>query len=301
MRAARESLTLGPRPLYPIKAAATHLWSLFWLLRTGGRMEAPGVRILFYHRVSRDRDELAVSPHRFREQMALLANLGFEVVDAVEAATIALSGADGSRGLVGLSFDDGYLDVAEEALPVLELHGFRATVFVATGLIDGTTTPSWYRGAQPPLLHWQEISELDREGTLRFEAHSVTHRNLRALADEEVRFELDESKRVLESRLAREVVALSYPGGIMGERERALAREAGYRFAFSCEPGANSTAGERFALRRRQIDRRDTMLDFKAKLGGGHDAGLPGRALYRQLRYGAAIPARESWVAYRSR
>jgi hypothetical protein len=39
-------------------------------------------------------------------------------------------------------------------------------------------------------------------------------------------------------------------------------------------------------LRRRQIDARDAMLDFRAKLGGGHDSPLPLRNAYRRMRFG---------------
>jgi peptidoglycan/xylan/chitin deacetylase (PgdA/CDA1 family) len=301
MRSAGEALTLGPRPLYPLKAAATRIRSLRWLVRATKDLEPSGLRILFYHRVSTDRDELAVSPRRFREQMAFLASLDLEVVDVVEAAARLHSGTSRSSNVVGLSFDDGYHDVADEALPILERHGFRATVFVATGLIDRTVQLSWYRHRQPPLLRWPEIADLDRAGSLRFEAHSVTHRNLVALADDDVRFELAESKRVLESHLGRDVAGFSYPGGVMAERERAFAREAGYRFAYTCEPGLNRVETDTLALRRNQIDRRDAVLDFRAKLGGGHDTALPGRGLYRRLRYGAPTPARSSSVAYRSR
>ena len=301
MRSGGEALTLGPRPLYPLKAAATRVRSHVWRLRTRGASETTGVRFLFYHRVSDDRDELAVSPRRFRAQMAVLAGLGFYVVDVVEAASRLLNGTSQSEKLLGLSFDDGYRDVAEEALPVLERHGFRATVFVATGLVDRTVPLSWYRREQPELLRWEEIQSLDAGGTLRFEAHSVTHRNLVALSDEDAKLELTDAKRILEGRIGREVYAFSYPGGTFGERERILAEEAGYRFAFSCEPGPNSRATDRFALRRNQIDHRDSLLDFRAKIGGAHDTALPGRSLYRRLRYGAWTPTPASSAAYRSR
>ena len=61
---------------------------------------------------------------------------------------------------------------------------------------------------------------------------------------------------------------------------------AGYRVAVSCEPGVNLLQTDRFALRRRQIDSRDGLLDFRAKVGGGHDTPLPLRGVYRRLRYG---------------
>lgn len=301
MRKRSAALALGPRPLYPVKAAATRARSLLWLLTTRGQIDPGGLRILFYHRVSADDDELAVTPQRFREQMDLLAKSGFEVVDVVEAASrLYASGPAPPRRLIGLSFDDGYLDVAEEALPVLERCGFRATVFVATGLIEGTAPLAWYKHP-PPLLRWAEIVDLDRLGTLRFEAHSVTHRNLVQLDDDEARWEILESKRTLADRLGRRIEVFCYPGGVSGEREEAFAREAGYAYAVSCEPGVNHPRTDPFALRRRQIDARDTLLDFRAKVGGGHDSGLPGRTLYRSLRYGAPPPKRASSLAYRSR
>jgi peptidoglycan/xylan/chitin deacetylase (PgdA/CDA1 family) len=279
-------LEVAPTPFYAAKAMLTRGRSAAWLLRSGGRFEPDGIRILFYHRVSPERDELAVTPDRFAEQMRYLADEGHDVVDVL-TATSMLAGGGPERKTVALSFDDGYLDVAEHALPVLAAYGFRATVFVAPAVIDGEATFGWYE-RQPPLLDWDAIRALDREGILSFEAHSLTHPNLLRLGDEEVRREIVDSKAALEARLERPVEAFSYPAGLFGERERRYVIEAGFRAAVSCEPGVNDAATDRFALRRRQIDARDALLDFKAKVGGGHDSPLPLRQLYRRSRFGAA-------------
>ena len=275
---------IGPSLPYPVKASVTRVRSALWLGRSHGRADQSGLRILFYHRISDDRDELAVPPRRFREQMEYLARAGYRVVDIVEVAEL-LDAGETSERTVGLNFDDGYSDVAEHALPVLAEHGFRATVFVATGVTDGRASFAWYR-RQPPLLGWAEIAELDRGGTLEFEAHTVTHPNLLAVGDAPAAAEIVSSKRELEARLGRPVTTLSYPAGLFGERERRLAAEAGYRVAVSCEPGVNLEGTDRFALRRRQIDARDRLLDFRAKVSGGHDTPLPLRGVYRRLRYG---------------
>jgi peptidoglycan/xylan/chitin deacetylase (PgdA/CDA1 family) len=275
---------IGPSLPYPVKASVTRLRSALWLTRSQGRADESGLRILFYHRVSDDRDELAVHPRRFREQMEYLAGAGYRVVDIVQIADL-LDAGELPKRTVGLNFDDGYLDVAEHALPVLAEHGFRATVFIATGVTDGRASFAWYR-QQPALLGWTEIAELDRGGTLEFEAHSVTHPNLLAVDDRRAATEIEESKRELEARLGRPVTALSYPAGLFGDRERRLAMGAGYRVAVSCEPGVNLPHTDSFALRRRQIDARDRLLDFRAKVSGGHDTPLPLRGVYRQLRYG---------------
>lgn len=282
----RAEISIGPALLYPAKAALTRVRSAAWLVLKRGRSDESGVRILFYHRVTDDRDELAAKPRRFREQMDHLARRGYRAVTVTEVAELLARG-DAPPNLVGLSFDDGYADVAEHALPALERHGFRATVFVATGVIDGRARFSWY-AEQPRLLAWDEIRDLDGAGTLRFEAHTVTHPNLLALDDDGARREIVDGKRELEEELGRSVDAFCYPAGLFGERERALVAEAGFRAATSCEPGVNTPATDPFALHRRQIDLRDSLLDFRAKLGGGHDTPPPLRALYRRARFGSS-------------
>jgi peptidoglycan/xylan/chitin deacetylase (PgdA/CDA1 family) len=274
---------VGPTLPPSLKAAVTHARSFGWLVRCRGRLDRSGLRILFYHRVSDDHDPLAVTPRRFREQMELLAKEGFEVLDLAGAVDVLERGVS-SPNVIALNFDDGFRDVAENALPVLERLGFRATVFLPTGVIDGAARFAWYE-RQPPMLSWDEIAELDRPGTLRFEAHTVSHPNLLLLDDEESRREIAQSKRDLEARLGRPVEAFCYPAGLFGERERRFVEEAGFRVAVSCEPGVNLPGDDVLTLRRRQIDPRDRRLDFRAKVGGGHDTPLPLRGLYRRLRY----------------
>jgi peptidoglycan/xylan/chitin deacetylase (PgdA/CDA1 family) len=274
-----------PRGFYALKATATRARSRAWLRRTGGRPSGAGLRMLFYHRISDDRDELAVSPSAFREQMDYLASQSYRVVDVLEAADL-LDRGDPLSKTVGLNFDDGFLDVAEQALPILAERGFRATVFVSPAVVDGWASFAWY-SHQPPVLGWDEIIELDRDSTLGFEAHTLTHPNLLTLRDPAAREEIVGSKAALEEMLDRPVQAFSYPSGLFGPRERELVAAAGYRVAVSCEPGPNTRDTDRFALRRNQIDARDSLLDFRAKLGGGHDEPLPLRSVYRRRRYGA--------------
>ena len=278
-----ERLTLGPAWVQAVKPALTRGRTAAWKLRSA---PAPaGVRILFYHRISDDRDVLAVSPGRFSEQMELLAAEGYVAVDAVQAA-----GLLGRDGVVGLSFDDGYRDVAENGLRVLERHGFGASVFVITGVAGGRVGLSWY-ARRPPMLGWREIVALDGGSPLRFEAHTITHPRLPALGLEAARREIAGSKAELEARLGRRVDGFCYPGGLFGARERTLVAEAGFTVATSCEPGANRPGSDPLALRRIQIDARDRLADFRAKLDGGFDRPGALRAVYRRARF-APRPAR---------
>lgn len=285
---------VGPSLPYPVKAALTRARSAAWLARRRDRPPAEGLRVLLYHRISDDRDPLAVPPRRFREQMDHLAAEGYRVVGLLEALAL-LDGGRVPAGTLGLTFDDGFADLRDSALPVLAGHGFRATVFVTTGVTDGRLAFPWYE-RQPPVLGWDDIVALDQAGTLSFEAHTVSHPNLLAVDEPTAAAEIAASRAELEGHLGRTVSAFAYPAGLYGERERRLVAAAGYAAAVSCEPGVNLPGSDRFALRRRQIDARDRLIDFRAKVGGGHDTPLPLRRLYRRLRYGmdAGAPQRAS-------
>jgi peptidoglycan/xylan/chitin deacetylase (PgdA/CDA1 family) len=274
---------IGPTLPYSVKSAVTLVRSGAWLARTRGRPDRSGLRILLYHRVADDEDPLALSPRRFADQMAYLAAADYRAVDLFSALEPMWAGEVPAR-TVCITFDDGFADVAENALPVLERHGFGATVFVTTGVTDGRVAFPWY-DRQPPVLGWEDVVALDRDGTLRFEAHTVSHPSLLAVADDVAAEEITGSRQELEAWLGRRVSAFAYPAGLYGERERRLVVRAGYTAAVSCEPGVNRPGGDPFALHRRQIDSHDRLVDFKAKVGGGHDSPLPLRDTYRRLRY----------------
>lgn len=275
--------------MYAAKSVYTRARSVWWQARPGGRAKRPGLRILAYHRVAPGRDELAVSPKRFQEQMQYLAVAGYCVVGAGEAA--ASLNAPNRDQVVGLTFDDAYLDVSEHAVPVLERLGFRATIFVPTGAVSGTHPFSWY-DQPPPLLDWPMIRDLDRRSTVDFGAHTISHANLLAVDDARAASEIAGSKRMLEERIGHQVEAFCYPAGLFGDRERRLVRESGFQVAVGMEPGANGPDSDRLSLRRIGIGPRDRLLDFRAKLTGGHDDPPPLRSTYRRLRFARAPGAK---------
>ncbi len=100
------------------------------ILRTGHNTWA-GLRILGYHRVSDDFDELAVTPAQFRMQMLTLRASGMSVVRLSDIETLA-SLPTGVQH-VCVTFDDGYYDNLEHAVPVLAELGMPATIFLLRG------------------------------------------------------------------------------------------------------------------------------------------------------------------------
>jgi peptidoglycan/xylan/chitin deacetylase (PgdA/CDA1 family) len=111
-------------------------------LRTVGGIAAPGggrgrLSILIYHRVHPDdaSDPDDVTAAEFERQMrALRAN--FSPLPLQEAIGRLGAGSLPPRA-VSVTFDDGYADNAEIALPILGRCGIPATFFVATGYLNG--------------------------------------------------------------------------------------------------------------------------------------------------------------------
>jgi peptidoglycan/xylan/chitin deacetylase (PgdA/CDA1 family) len=254
---------LGARRL----AARRHAWT--------------GLRILGYHRVSDDVDELAVTPRQFRAQMEALRPSGIEPVRLADISSLDELAQAGRYASV--TFDDGYRDNLEHAVPVLRELGIPATVFLPVRILDGTATYRWY-GSPPLALRWEEVHALQDEGLVDFQAHTLTHPLLPDLDDASARREIVDGRRELEARLGRTVTSFCYPGGRFGPREVSLVAEAGYRYGVTCLPGVNGPAQPVTGLRRTMIHRDDSLRWFAAKLDGALDARDPLPAALRRLR-----------------
>ena len=244
-----------------------------------GGQPRPGLRILYYHRISAERDPLAVTPGSFRRQMDALATSGQRVVDLYEIDELTLTPDEAA---IAITFDDGYRDVLQHGLPVLRRHGFPSTVFVVPGAIAGTCGFGWYaEGATPPLATWDELREQEHAGLVHFEPHTITHPVLTTLSLEDARREIADSKRAVEDELGRPARIFCYPFGYHSLREVELVREAGYRAAVTCEFGANTAPFAHNELRRTIVARSDPLWVFRARLAGATDAPPPGRPTRR--------------------
>ena len=99
---------------------------------------APRLSILIYHRVLAHPDPLfpgEVDAITFASHLALLKRY-FRVMPLLDA--VQLLGRDKLPARAAcITFDDGYADNAEVALPILRHYGLRATFFIATGFLDG--------------------------------------------------------------------------------------------------------------------------------------------------------------------
>lgn len=233
-----------------------------------GRELAAGLRILNFHRVSDDHDQLAISPEMFARQLELVAELGYRVVDL---ATGDLSAA-AEEPLIAFTFDDGYRDVVDHAEPLLRERGWTAMVFVVPGTVDKIVDFPWYRArAHPPVVGWDEMRRVEADGCLRFEPHGLAHRHLPSLTRDEALFEIGRSRERVELELGRPASVFCYAGGYFGPRDEGIVEECGFSYAVSCIPGLNTVPFRPLALRRTHVDRYDVAWTFRGRLLGATD------------------------------
>ncbi|HVW69856.1 MAG TPA: polysaccharide deacetylase family protein [Steroidobacteraceae bacterium] len=116
-------------------------------------------------------------------------------------------------------------------------------------------------------LNWHEIDEMAAAG-IEFGSHTVTHPNLTTVSDEQLSWELSESRRTLEQRLHREVRTLAYPIGTRSaydSRVLEATRRCGFGLAASYVSGANwLNAFPTFEVRRQNVGLHCTPAYFRA-------------------------------------
>lgn len=212
------------------------------------------VPVLMHHHVSPAPGLVTVSPDRFRAQIAWLARAGYRSLGTEDYARY-LAGRPVPEKSVLITFDDGWLDNWLHAHPVLAEFGFRAVLFLVTGLV-GTGQP---RRTAPCLDHrsgkaaiasgrtddamlrWSEVEAMARAGT--FEFHSHTHRHVRwdkmALAaearDAELANDLDQSRRCLVEKLGSASGHLCWPQGYFDPGYVRVAENAGFTHLYTVE------------------------------------------------------------------
>jgi peptidoglycan/xylan/chitin deacetylase (PgdA/CDA1 family) len=222
----------------------------------------PSPTVLMYHSVSPARTEdpnlLRVHPERLEAQLRTLRRLGLRGVSLAELVA-ARDRGEGAR-LVGLTFDDGYVDFLEHAVPVLERHRMTGTVYVVAGRLGGQN--DWDEGPRLDLLTAGQVREVAAAGH-EVGSHSLTHAHLAGLDAEELRREVGESRRILEDVLGAPVPGFCYPYGDFDAAAADAVREAGYDHA--CVTRDYSVA-DRHTLPRSYVGDRDTAPRLMAKL-----------------------------------
>ena len=201
---------------------------------------------------------LYVSPGAFVRQMQLLKWLGYTGL-SMTGLQPYLSGEKQGK-VVGITFDDGYLNNLTHALPVLQWYGFSSTCYVVSGLLGQTN--SWDAAMGVPPSELMSASQLRQwvAGRQEVGAHTRNHVHLRALDAAACNVEIALCKQELEQITGTAVSHFCYPFGEFTQEHVEMVRLANYVTATTTRRGRCQVGDGMWELPRVPVLRRTNRL-----------------------------------------
>jgi peptidoglycan/xylan/chitin deacetylase (PgdA/CDA1 family) len=240
------------------------------------------VPVLLYHSISdaveRRNDPWSVRVDDFRADMEAVAASGRATLTCAEFARCLR----GERALpvrpILVTFDDGFGDFADTAVPILRSLGIASTLFMTTAW-SGTLG----------MLSRVALRDLLDGGDVEVGAHSQTHPHLDVVAGRRARREIEGSKAYLENALQIRIDSFAYPHGSHRRATKALAAAAGYTNAVAVKNALSHAGDDPYAVARFTVHGRSTRERVAAVIdGGGAPVVAPGERLatsaYRFVR-----------------
>ncbi len=208
-------------------------------------VEAPsgnGAAVVMYHRFGEALyPSTNIRLEQFEAHIAELTSGPYTVLPLPEIASALAEGRPLPERTVGISIDDAFLSIYQEAWPRLRAAGLPFTVFVSTQALDS---------ALPSYMSWDQLREMAADSGVSVGNHGVTHGHMVRQGLETVRAEIADGNRRLRQELGETPSVLAYPYGEYGLAIRGIVREQGITAAFGQHSGAIGRGGDLFALPR---------------------------------------------------
>ena len=233
--------------------------SICWVVVERIRRRGATAVVLYYHDVPAERRAA------FGRQLDLLQRR-MRIVDPLEPSSTT------SAAHVAITFDDGLVSYADNAVPELSARGIPSAVFVPSGFLNHP--PSWVTDGRFNLdvervMNEDQLRALPSD-LVRVGSHTATHPDLTRLTSDELTRELRESRETLETIVGRPVKTLSFPFGSYSDAVVEACREAGYERVYTTEPRRVPLGSPRFVIDRVAADPSDWRLEVRIKALGGY-------------------------------
>jgi len=219
------------------------------------------VPALLYHKIDFPTADVKIrgaftAPRKFERQVSYLKRKGFEFYTASELIRFYRANGEFPSKAIAITFDDGWKDNYRHAFPVLKKYGAKATIFLVTSCI-GRTTDKVTADGEGPREHLAEKDILEMsEGGVEFASHSLSHDLFHQISEEDIKSEVNESKKIIENLTQKECSVFAYPAGFFTDFAKEEIKKAGYEGAFSTCYGDEGQF-DVYSLNRVEILRRD--------------------------------------------
>jgi peptidoglycan/xylan/chitin deacetylase (PgdA/CDA1 family) len=215
-----------------------------------------GIPILMYHAITdRGSDwigDFAVPPSRFAQHLDQLVQAGCTGLTVTELVEAVNGGGRLPPRPVVITFDDGFADLHQRALPLLRERGLPATVYVTTGFVEGDQATRSRRRPPDRMLSWSQLAELLEQG-VEVGGHTHSHPELDAVPRRVARQEIATCRRLIEDRLGVSPDSFTYPYGYSTGWVRDAVAALGFSSACAVKHALSSAADDRLALARLEV------------------------------------------------
>lgn len=233
--------------------------------------------IIAYHGVAQETAFNCVSKDLFRSELYWLKER-YAVVPLHELIADLTAPEQRDLNLASITFDDGYVNFCELALPVLCEADCHATLFVPSGKVG--LYNDWDEGQanfnKMPIMSYGSLRELPRE-RVEIGSHGVNHWPLDRLSVEKAVYEISVSRAELEQNIGNRVRFMAFPYGRFSPSWQTASHRVGkelmntYEAVCTTRWGRYNGKNDLFALRRIGAWENDSYHDFQAKLLGDFD------------------------------
>lgn len=214
--------------------------------------------ILMYHHIADvvGGNTLFVPADEFKMEMTALKKAGYYTLSPDEAYRVLTTNEKPADKIVWVTFDDGYKNAHDTAMPILTELGMKGTFNIITG---------WT--SREDIMPETQLLEMKANSLVSLESHTVHHPDLEYAATATATSELADSKAYLDQLLHQNTSVICYPAGRYNVNTASLAEAAGYKLGLTTHPGLASRDNGLFALNRVRVAYGQTEASFMALIG----------------------------------
>lgn len=234
----------------------------------------------------------------FNSIIIWLKNKGYTFLSSSQLIEILDKKMPFPKGAVWISLDDGWRSNLDNVIPIAVKHNIPITIFANTDAIEKgaywwrkvrqfpQALPAQYQDVAtirklPEKTRKQVLESMDQSGVkypreamaveelkkianipqVTIGAHTVSHPLLTSCNDEEIDFEITESKRKIEEWTGKTVNIFAYPNGAYSGREKSVLQTRGFKLAVTTKSGFISPETDTYLVPRNEIAEMASILE----------------------------------------
>ena len=217
------------------------------------------VPILMYHYISipprnadRYRLDLSVLPANFDAQLAYLQSNGYSTISLDDLYNYLAGGASLPPRPIILTFDDGYRDAYDIALPLLQKHRMTGTFFIISDFISS---------GNPAYLTWDMVKEMSNAG-MSIESHTRSHPDLRNRSHDYLIWQILGPIEAITVYTGKRPLFFCYPSGRYDAAVIQVLRSVGTLAAVTTQNGTTHTLADAMTWSRLRVHGSTTLQQF---------------------------------------